>query len=162
MGQPGGPLSASMEDYLEAIGDLQQADGVARVRDIAAAVGVNPSAVTGALRSLAAQGLVHYEPYQYITLTEAGREIASAVRRRHEALVGLLRDVLRLDPQAAQAKACQWEHAVDRDLRLRIEALVQTLQGDDRPARLCRKALERRLETLAMEGPQPASREGRP
>ena len=47
-------LSSSLEDYLEAIYQIVEQSRVARVRDIAARLGVQKPSVTGALRSLAA------------------------------------------------------------------------------------------------------------
>jgi DtxR family Mn-dependent transcriptional regulator len=65
-------LSASLEDYLEAIYNLAEAKKVARSRDIAEALGVSRASVTGALRALKEKGLIEHEPYGYVTLTEAG------------------------------------------------------------------------------------------
>ncbi|HEV58563.1 MAG TPA: MarR family transcriptional regulator, partial [Phycisphaerales bacterium] len=55
-------LTASLEDYLEAIFHLENKDKVARSKDIAGALGVARPSVTGALRTLAGKGLVNYEP----------------------------------------------------------------------------------------------------
>lgn len=161
MTQPTGtPLSASMEDYLEAIWACQQAHGAARVRDIAAAVGVKASAVSGALRSLAGQGLVDYQPYQYITLTEPGRQIAQTVRRRHQAVVRFLTDGLALGPEEADARACAWEHTIDADLRRRLEALTDYLDSPDR-RRQWADQLRRRLDQPASPA-TPADSRDRP
>ena len=62
------PLSASLEDYLEAILHLVTEKQVARSRDIAKRLRVNRSSVTGALQALAKKGLVNYEPYEAVTL----------------------------------------------------------------------------------------------
>ena len=72
-------LSASLEDYLEAILNLSGDRKVARSRDIAEALEVSRSSVTGALRTLAEKQLVNYKPYGYITLTDQGRALAEKV-----------------------------------------------------------------------------------
>ncbi|MBL7220642.1 MAG: metal-dependent transcriptional regulator [Phycisphaerae bacterium] len=109
-------LSPSLEDYLEAVLILVRRGRVARVRDIAAHLGVGKSSVTGAVKTLAKRGLVNYEPYQFITLTDRGRELAEEVSARHVLLREFLSDVLGLDEDAAEANACRMEHAVDAEL----------------------------------------------
>lgn len=65
-------VSESLQDYMEAVWLLVRRRGVARMREIAEMMGVGKSSVTGAVQALAVRGLVHYEPYQYITLTAKG------------------------------------------------------------------------------------------
>src|SRR4030042_1297139 len=76
-------LSASSEDYLEAIYNLICRHKVARSRDIAKSLGVSRASVKGALKSLGNKGLVDYKPYGFIVLTEKGRQQAESVVRRH-------------------------------------------------------------------------------
>ena len=66
-------LSASLEDYVEAIFNLVGESKVARCKDIAQSLGVSRSSVTGALRLLKDKGLANYEPYGYVTLTDDGQ-----------------------------------------------------------------------------------------
>ena len=105
-------LTASQEDYLEAILGLISNTGNARVRDIAERLDVANSSVTVALRSLAKRGLVNYEPYELVTLSDRGRAQARRVRRRHQELSDFLTGVLGVDEQTADASACAMEHAV--------------------------------------------------
>ena len=74
-------LSASLEDYLEAIFHLVAEEQVARARDIAKRLKVGQSSVTGALHALAEKGLVNYAPYEVITLTHKGEAAAREVVR---------------------------------------------------------------------------------
>ena len=71
-------LSASIEDYLEAIGHLEKQNRVARVKDIAERLNVQMPSVTGALKVLRGKGLVNYERNSYITLTEDGLKVADS------------------------------------------------------------------------------------
>ncbi len=107
------PLSESLEDYLEIILDLEKTNKVARVKDISERMGVQPAAVTGALKSLGEKGLIHYAPYRFITLTEKGTRIAREITRRHDILKDFLLRVLQVDAQRAEAAACRMEHAID-------------------------------------------------
>jgi len=115
-------LSASLEDYLETIYHLVRENRVARVRDISAKMGVNMSSVTGALKLLSSHNLVHYEPYEVITLTEAGLARAKEQARRHTILKNFLLNVLSLDPHVAEDNADRMEHAVDAET---LERLVR-------------------------------------
>ena len=55
-------LSASQEDYLEAILNVADGSGMARSTDIAVSLGVAKPSVTGAIKLLAHRGLVNYKP----------------------------------------------------------------------------------------------------
>ena len=106
-------LSQSLEDYLEAIYHLIQDGKVARVKDVAARLKVQMPSVTGAVRSLAARGLVDHDPYSYITLTEKGEAIARDMVRRHEVLTHFLVAFLGIDEDVAGRNACEMEHAIE-------------------------------------------------
>jgi DtxR family Mn-dependent transcriptional regulator len=105
-------LSASLEDYLEAIYQIADTKQVARAKDISSRLGVNNSSVTGALRALAERGLVNYAPYDLITLTPEGRVLAKDVVRRHEALSDFFVKVLAVDKETADIGACKMEHEI--------------------------------------------------
>ena len=158
-------LTSSLEDYLEAILHLIRRDRVARVRDIAARLGVGMPAVTAALKTLSKRGLVNYDPYQVITLTSHGREVAEKISRRHALLRQFLTGVLGMDSAAAEANACRMEHAADDELLERLRQFTQFLEscprtgatwieqfqrscGAGREARECDECLHRALEAL--------------
>jgi DtxR family Mn-dependent transcriptional regulator len=104
-------LSASLEDYIEAIFHIVDAKKVARGKEIAKRLKVSRASVTEALRSLSKKGLVNYEPYEVITLTEKGKVVAEDVVRRHEALKNFFIKVLAIDDATAEESACRIEHA---------------------------------------------------
>ena len=118
-------LSASLEDYLEAIYHLTESRDVARSKDIAEAMEVSRASVTGALRTLAEKELVNYKPYGYVTLTEKGQQVARRVVRRHEVLARFFEDLLGADPSTAQAAACRAEHTLGSEITARLMAFVE-------------------------------------
>lgn len=120
-------LSASMEDYLEAILLLVRQNRVARVRDIAGHLKVGMPSVTAALKALAERKLVNYDPYQFITLTDHGAELAEQISRRHFDLRRFLTDVLGLDGQVAEDNACRMEHAMDEQVLERLREFQEFL-----------------------------------
>ena len=118
-------LSASLENYLEAIFHLVAQKRVARSRDIAKRLKVNRSSVTGALQSLADKGLVNYEPYEVITLTRGGKSVAKGIVRRHEVLRDFLVKVLSVDADSADQAASRMEHAVPSQVIERLGEFVE-------------------------------------
>lgn len=113
-------LTKSQEDYLEAILALIRETGNARVSDIADRLHVAKPSVTFALQRLAERELVNYEPYQLISLTEAGKSAAERIHRKHRGLSRFLQDVLDIDEDIAEANACLIEHAVTEGLVRRL------------------------------------------
>ena len=103
------PISMSLEDYLECIYMLILAKKPARVRDIAAALGVKTPSVVNGVNGLLRQGLVSHEPYGSVELTPAGQRKAVEILDRHEMLTSFL-DSLGVDPDTAEADACRMEH----------------------------------------------------
>ncbi len=111
-------LSASLEDYLEAILIIERESRVARVSEIATQLNVSRPSVTGALKGLAGRGLVTHAPYGHVTLTGEGAAIAEEVERRHVAIRGFLTDVLAVPEDKADATACRLEHVLEPDVLL--------------------------------------------
>ncbi|MBU0756340.1 MAG: metal-dependent transcriptional regulator, partial [Planctomycetes bacterium] len=115
-------LSASLEDYLEAIFHLVVEKQFARAKDISKRLGVNNSSVTNALQALAERKLVNYAPYEVITLTAKGKKVAKDVVRRHEALKDFFVKVLSISDSEAEESACKMEHTISHTV---LERLIQ-------------------------------------
>jgi DtxR family Mn-dependent transcriptional regulator len=109
-------LSASLQDYLEAILRLERSSRVARVSEIAEQLNVSRPSVTGAMKSLAARGLVSHAPYGHVTLTEEGTRVAVEVERRHVLIRDFLVDVLAIPDEKAETTACKLEHILEADV----------------------------------------------
>jgi len=120
----GPDLTASQEDYLEAIYHVVQEHRVARSRDLVRRLGVNSSSVTQALHGLSERGMIHHEPYGAVTLTPGGERVALDVIRRHEALRTFFVDILGVAPEPAEEAACRMEHAMPREIVDRLLAYI--------------------------------------
>lgn len=83
--------TAAAEDYLERIAALIKTKGYARVVDIAAELKISQASVTTMVQRLDADGLVKYEKYRGMVLTDAGEAVAARIAHRHELLTRLLR-----------------------------------------------------------------------
>ncbi len=133
-------LTASLEDYLEAIKVLVDAHGHAHTTDIAKRLKVSMPSVSNALAILSKHNYIHYDTNYPVTLTESGAYEAERIIRRHRVLMEFLRDVLQLDGDSASATACRMEHVTDERLIGRLEVLTETLLGE-RPIRGLRQRL---------------------
>lgn len=118
-------LSASLEDYLEAIYNLTAGADVARSKDIADALGVSRASVTGALRTLSEKQLVHYKPYGYTTLTEKGQDVAVRIVRRHKMLAMFFENILGAEASVSEAAACRAEHTLGPEITARLTAFIE-------------------------------------
>jgi DtxR family transcriptional regulator, Mn-dependent transcriptional regulator len=124
-------LSASLEDYLQAIFWTVAAKGAARAKDVAKQLGVKASSVTSALQVLADKKYVHYQPYEAVTLTVEGFDEAAKVAQRHFVVREFFLRVLGLDEGVAEAGACRLEHGLGDDVAERLAALMEFVK--DRP-----------------------------
>ncbi|MFA5865383.1 MAG: metal-dependent transcriptional regulator [Phycisphaerae bacterium] len=120
-------LSASLEDYLEAIYWVSREHGVARVSQIADRIAVGKSSVTAALKLLSEKGYVNYDPYQYISLTGTGEALALDVVWRHDVLKRFFIEVLGINETLAGETACKMEHHIHREVLDRLLKFVQSV-----------------------------------
>ena len=140
---PTTPLSAQMEDYLEAICELCGEHGVARVKEISERLGVTSPSVVGAVRGLKRRQLVRQEPYGFVRLTPAGEEIAQSVMQRHHVLADFFQNVLGLDRETTTCDTYRIEHAMSPETILRLRALAEFLRSAGRPSKPWTKAFDR-------------------
>ena len=118
-------LSASLEDYLEAIFKLADGTGEVRSKDIDGMLGVARSSVTGALQLLREKGLANYEPYGCVTLTRRGRTAAREVVHKHDIMKSFFVLVLGVDYAVAHRAACQAEHALGPEIIGRLLSFIE-------------------------------------
>ncbi len=121
-------LSASLEDYLETIFHIITEKQVARAKEIASTLKVSRSSVTEAFRSLAQKGLINYAPYEVITLTSTGQEMAMDVIRRHQVLKAFFIKVLAVGEKVAEEGACKIEHAAPKEIIERLTQFVSFME----------------------------------
>ena len=118
-------LSESMEDYLEAIFEIEKSKRVVRVRDVANKLGVTMPSVNGALKILEAKGLINHEKYEYIELTEAGASQASKISNHHQTISKFLKDILGVDSETADHEACKLEHDLSEGTLKKLSDFIE-------------------------------------
>ena len=114
-------LTSVQEDYLAIIYQEECETGQARGCSIADCAGVTRATVATTLRSLKAKGLVFYEPYGPIVLTDVGRSIAQKLTRKRDVLQRFFEEVMVLEKETAQKLASELEHVVDAEIAQRFE-----------------------------------------
>lgn len=102
------------QDYVEAIADLIETQGEARVVDLAHCLGVTHVTVVRTIGRLQRDGLVSTKPYRSIFLTNAGREVAEESRRRHQTVLAFLL-AIGVSRPTAQTDAEGIEHHVSEE-----------------------------------------------
>lgn len=126
-----GSLSPSLEHYLRAIFDLQERKGYARVTDIASMLGVAKPAVSAAVKTLRANGLVSHRVYESILLTDEGAIRAKGVSGKFSILMHFLTEVLGVEEKQAFIDACIMEHYVSGNSMDRFLDLLRFFEETD-------------------------------
>ena len=105
------PPSSSVGDYLKAIWEVGGA-GAASTKDVADRLSISSASVSNMFVRLREMGLAEYERYQGAALTEAGREEALRLVRRHRLIETFLLKCLGYSWQEVHEEAERLEHVV--------------------------------------------------
>lgn len=117
-------LTAPVEDYLKAIYEAELSGAAAATNDIANRLQIAPASVTGMVRRLADQGLLAYERYRGVRLTDAGRRAALRTIRRHRVIEAYLVKALGYPWDQVHPEAERLEHAASDELIDRMAAAI--------------------------------------
>ncbi len=113
----------SAENYLEAILVLSQRLPVVRSIDIANYLNFSKPSVSVAMKNLRSKEYIEVSDAGFITLTDAGKEIADTIYERHTFLSQWLIS-LGVDEQIAVDDACRLEHQISPESFAAIKAYV--------------------------------------
>ena len=98
-------ISRSLEEYLKCMYILKQQNDNIRVTDIAEKMNCTKPSVNKAINNLKENGLVNYESYGKIELTDAGEDLAKKIIETYDIVYLFLKDVLELDEEEAESEA---------------------------------------------------------
>tara|TARA_B100000470_G_C19784416_1_gene389216 strand:- start:888 stop:1571 length:684 start_codon:yes stop_codon:yes gene_type:complete len=122
------PQSSTVENYLKAIYQAEISQNnhgeLVPMGQLSSALGVVPGTATTMVKALAETGLVRYEPYAGVQLTEAGQRLAALVLRRHRLIELFLVKVLDMSWAEVHEEAERLEHAASDRLIDRIDAML--------------------------------------
>ena len=116
--------SQTVEDYLKTILLLQRRQGQVTTSALAEQLKIAPASVTGMLKKLAQLNLVLHEPYQGVTLTEAGHKIALEVLRHHRLVELYLAEALGVPWDQVHDEAEKWEHVLSERMEAQMDKLL--------------------------------------
>ena len=103
--------SVSVEHYLKAIYGLGGESQPVSLTDLSKELSISLPSVSEMVKKLAKRGLVIHKPYTGVSLTQAGRDHATTVTRRHRLWERFLTDILGIPWDKVLEEACRLEHA---------------------------------------------------
>ena len=118
-------LGESREDYLKAILIISDGDpaGV-RPSEIAKQLNVTYPSVTRAMKLLGGDGLIEYNAYGKIRLTNSGKAKAQKILEKHRRITAwLLKAGVAQDK--AEKEACRMEHCISDDTFQKLHNLME-------------------------------------
>ena len=118
--------TSTVEDYLKRIllEEQRAPDSLVSTGKIASLLEVAPGTATAMIKTLAASGLVRYEPYSGVALTDSGRKLAVHVLRRHRIVELFLVQVLGMDWTEVHSEAERLEHVISDRLLERMDEVL--------------------------------------
>jgi DtxR family transcriptional regulator, Mn-dependent transcriptional regulator len=141
--------TASVEDCLKAVYELERSGGTVSTTDLANRLGVAPPSVTGMMRRLSDSGLVEYEPYHGARLTDEGQRVALRTLRRHRVLETYLARALGIPWDRVHEEAERLEHAASDALIDRMATVLghPTVDPHGAPIPTAEGAIDERVLT---------------
>jgi len=117
-------LQESGEMYLETILRLTDKNENVRSIDVSEEMGFSKPSVSRAIGLLRSGGYVNVSREGYLSLTEAGREVAMKVYDRHKLITELL-TYLGVSEDTAVSDACKIEHCISDESFLAIKKYIE-------------------------------------
>ena len=94
-------VSKALEEYVKAMYVLSKQNGQIRVTDIANKMNISKASVNKAVKNLKEEGMLDYEAYGEIKLTQEGENLAKKILEAYDIGVLFFRDVLNLNEEQA-------------------------------------------------------------
>lgn len=124
-------IQESAENYLETILIISLRQEHVRSIDIVNELDFSKPSVSVAMKNLRLNGYIKMDTSGYITLTDAGREIAEKMYERHTLLSEWLTR-LGVNPQTAVQDACRIEHVISEESFDAIKRHTKTSETEQR------------------------------
>ena len=113
-------ITISKENYLKAIAEADSEGEAVKAVTLSRWLGVSAPAVTMAIKRLRRDELIAVADDGLITLTLAGREIATRLLNRHQLIERMLTEIFELEWYKVHDEAEQLEHAVSTDFEKKL------------------------------------------
>jgi DtxR family transcriptional regulator, Mn-dependent transcriptional regulator len=112
-----------LEEYLEAIYELQEEGTPVIQARLAERLGHAPPSVSEMIGRLRGDGFIESEK-RALRLTSKGRKRAESVVRKHRLAERLLTDIIGLEWHKTHLEACRWEHVISDDVEAKLVVLL--------------------------------------
>ena len=121
-------LTNSQEEYLKAIYLLSNTKSEVRVTDIANALDITKPSVNKAIKLLDQIGLINYEIYGSVSLTEDGKNNAKSILKKYDIVNIFLKEILKVDEEIAKDDAANIKSVISEETLEKLEEyIVKTL-----------------------------------
>ena len=117
-------LVDTTEMYLRTILELEEEDVPALRARIAERLHQSGPTVSQTVARMERDGLLTVEGDRHLQLSDEGRQLATAVMRKHRLAECLLVDVIGLDYADVHEEACRWEHVMSEAVERKLLTLL--------------------------------------
>lgn len=117
--------SQSEENYLKALFHLSSGKDEVNVSELSATLGVSKPSANSMVKNLQQQGLVNYQKYKPLTLTEEGKKAAALVVRKHRLTEMYLVEKMGFGWEEVHEIAEQVEHIDSPDFFARMDEILE-------------------------------------
>ncbi len=124
-------ITHSAAHHLLAILELREARGYARVTDVARHLNITVGSASTNLKNLKLRGLIVEDENRFLSLSEEGTRLATAVINRREIFFRFLTEVLDVQPEQAEIDACKTEHLLSAETGRKLDQFLQEYQKDE-------------------------------
>lgn len=121
-------LTASQENYLCAIHEIEKENNAARVKDISNYLSIGAPSVSEAMKVLEKKGYINYEPYGLITITPKGKDTVIEKTKRHEIISHFLKEVLLIDENTINENAEKIEYSMSEEVLEKFVSFLTFMQ----------------------------------
>ncbi len=122
-------VSKSLEEYLKTMYVLKKQNGNVRVTDVAKKMNCTKPSVNKAIYNLKDNGLVNYESYGTIELTQKGEDLAKKTLETYDIVYLFLKDVLNLQKEEAKEEAEKIKLAINDNTINKLAKYVHKVLG---------------------------------
>lgn len=122
-------ISKSLEEYLKTMYILKNQNKVIRVTDIANRMKCTKPSVNKAINNLKLNGLINYETYGSIELTDKGEDLAKKLLEAYDIVYLFLTEVLEVEKNEAQEEADKIKSVLTDDTLNKLVKYVHKTLG---------------------------------
>ena len=114
-------ITHSAAHHLQAILELREKRGYARVTDVARDLNITTGSASINLKALKSKGLIIEDENKFLSLSSEGEAIARAVHMRKNILQNFLENILKVSPEQAEIDACKTEHLISAETAKKLQ-----------------------------------------